>query len=121
MDFITISLFVVFFVNLILAYLLFSFKNKKSVNYFSLAVIGVALWNLSMALFRLTSGEALYFWTKGLYISAIVIAGGFLLFAYSFYKRNHPLGLGRIFLFSIPAFVMMVVIMFGFIYSGYQL
>ena len=75
---INILLFSVAIANLILGSLLIFKKRSKSNIFFGIAVYGVALWNLSMVLFRITNDpNNLMIWCKMLYIAATLTASGF--------------------------------------------
>ncbi|MAG44517.1 hypothetical protein CL633_01375 [bacterium] len=108
---INILLFAVAIANLILGSLLIFKKRSKANIFFGIAVYGVALWNLSMALFRITENpNSLMFWCKMLYIAATITASGFLYFSYVFPLNKFTIKSVKKFVLLLPPIIMITII-----------
>lgn len=96
LDFQNYALAVAFFLNVILAVVIFvNSRKQKEYLSFSLLAFSVSLWALGMFMYRgVSTTEAAILWTKFYYVFAGIIPASFLYFSLNF-PLKHP-GLGRI-------------------------
>ena len=115
MDIRSIILIIVFLANLFLGLLLFirGKRNKVSTSY-AIVTWAIALWTISMILYRGASVENSVFWCRILYFSAAVIPYLFLRFSFLFPSAKLTLSKFKSFLIVIPS----IIIVFFTLYPG---
>lgn len=93
MDIKALLLFIIAFLNVSLAIFIYSRGTKKRVNIsYSLAVLSVSLWSLSLGMVQVVESAAhAILWAKAAYLFATFIAANFLYFSLVFPYSHKPL------------------------------
>ncbi|HLD21310.1 MAG TPA: ATP-binding protein [Patescibacteria group bacterium] len=108
-DYITIALIFVALLNFLLGILLLFQLKKSSARAYSVVIVGVLFWIVSMIIFRATPAEISIYWCKILYVAATLTASTFLYFTYVFIKDWNYKKL----IFFIPQFILILFTLFS--------
>ena len=111
MDVINISLIVVMCAVFSLGFVVLYSGREKINRLYSINILTIILWGVSMICYRTSNDQTILFWTKILYASASLIASHFLYFTFVFPKYKNIKTIKKIFIL-IPNIILIYFVIF---------
>ncbi|MBU4397542.1 hypothetical protein KKC08_05240 [Patescibacteria group bacterium] len=116
MDFISLFLLFISFVNLVLAFIVY-FRNQKNTtnSSFAIFILNASLWPLSIAFFRASTNiPVALFWDRLIYISGTLVPSSFVYFAHILTEKKLPSKNQNLVFAGIPTFIIYLLIFSNF-------